>query len=252
MVLMKNLKISDKLMVGVVSDGKYGERAFQNIKKVFEAIWILVPDIPSNVFIEEDLDLHIPECSIYVSYARHPDIILKLAELQKPLILGVLPGIGLYIQAKNINKRVIHAPTMCSLENNTGIPEIDTFAIYYGKPIFQSKLNDNMIFTEIKVKRSSLCGSSEAGAKFMLNKEFNEKNLQEFALNVCYECRAPRFGHTCDKEVAGINHLVSLFESCDLEVFKKIDDNLKLFIKNIQKEYKMRMNKSRILLNKVI
>ena len=36
------------LKIGVISDGKYGERAYANIKKKFEAKWILVPEIPSN------------------------------------------------------------------------------------------------------------------------------------------------------------------------------------------------------------
>ncbi|MFX1306201.1 MAG: hypothetical protein ACFFDG_05210 [Promethearchaeota archaeon] len=70
----------------------------------------------------------------------------------------------------------------------------------------------------------------------MNGKELNEKNLQVFALNVCYECRAPRFGLTCDKEVAGVNHLVSLFDSFDLAVFEGIVETLKLFIKKIQEE----------------
>ena len=240
----------EKFKVGVISDGKYGERAFQNIKKIFEASWILVPDIPSNVFIEDDFDLDIPECNVYISYVRHPDIILQLAELQKPLILGVLPGVGLYFQAKNINPMVVHAPTMCSLENNTGIPEIDTFTFYFGKPIFEVNLDERQVFTKIKVKRSSLCGSSNEGSKFLLNKEFNEKNLQGFALTVCHECRAPRFGHTCDKEVAGINHLDSLFNSFNFEFFEKIDGNLKLFINMILNEYNTKMEKSRTLLNR--
>ena len=50
-MMKKNLKI------GLVSDGKYGTRAFENIKQVFEVIWILVPDIPSNVMLDDDLDL---------------------------------------------------------------------------------------------------------------------------------------------------------------------------------------------------
>jgi hypothetical protein len=240
----------EKITVGVISDGKYGERAFQNIKKIFEVSWILVPDIPSNVFIEDDFDLDIPECDIYISYVSHPDIILQLAELQKPLILGVLPGVGLYLQSKSINPMVVHAPTMCSLENNTGIPEIDIFTFYFGKPIFEVTLDERQIFTKIEVNRSSLCGSSDAGAKFLLNKKFNEKNLQEFALTVCHECRAPRFGHTCDKEVAGINHLDSLFNCFDLEFVEKIDGNLKLFINMILKEYTTRMENSRTLLNR--
>ena len=244
--------MNKNLNVGVITDGKYGERAYVNIKKKFETEWIVVPDIPSNIMLDDDIDLDIPDCDIYISYVRHPDIILELAELQKPLILGILPGAGLLNQARSINHQVIHAPTMCSLENNTGIPEIDEFTTYYGKPIFEPKIDEDGNFEEIKVKRSSLCGSSEAGANFLLNKEFNEENLQNFALSVCYECRAPRFGHTCDKEVAGINHLVSLLNNISLEKLPPIDENLETFIESIRKEYKERMDNSRILLNEII
>jgi len=244
--MKKNLK------VGVITDGKYGERAFENIKKKFEAEWIVLPEIPSNVMLDDDIDLEIPECDIYISYARHPDIILELAELQKPLILGVLPGIGLLNQARNINDRVIHAPTMCSLENDTGIPEIDEFTTYYGRPIYEPEIDENRIFKEIKVSRSSLCGSSEARADFLINKEFNEENLQNFALSICHECRAPRFGHTCDKEVAGINHLVSLLSAISIEDLLLIDDNLKSFIEDIKNEFSKRLENSRLILNKVV
>ncbi len=240
-----------KLKVGIVSDGKYGERAFENIKRNFKVYWILVPDIPSNIMLDDDLELDIPDCDLYVSYVRHPDIILELVDLQKPLILGVLPGVGLLNQARTINPYVIHAPTMCSLENDTGIPEIDIFTTYYGRPIYEPKIDESGKFKEIKVKRSSLCGSSEAGADFLLNKEFNTENLQNFALSVCHECRAPRFGHTCDKEVAGVNHLVSLLNAISPEDLSQIDQNLRLFIESMRDEYSKRINNSRILLNKV-
>ena len=234
---------SYNLRVGVISDGKYGERAFENIKNRFKAFWIKVPDIPLNVILDDDIEMSIPDCDMYLSYVRHPDIIIQLAELQKPLILGVLPGYGLYEQTKRINFRVIHASTMCSLENNTGIDEIDLFARFYGNPIYNPIINQSGIIEEIQVKRSSLCGSSEAGASFLLNKQFTEENLQNFALSVCHECRAPRFGKTCDKEVAGIIHLVSLFNGISGERYLNLNENLKQFIYRIKNEYKVRKEK---------
>ena len=239
------------LIIGIISDGKYGERAYANIKKKFEAKWILVPEIPPNVMLDDEIDLDIPECDLYISYVRHPDVILELAELQKPLILGVLPGVGLFRQAKSVNPDVIHAPTMCSLENNTGIPEIDYFITFFGRPIFELILDNDRVFKSLEVKRSSLCGSSEAGSKFLLNKVFNEGNLQNFALSICHECRAPRFGHSCDKEVAGILHLVSLFESIPQDIIVNVDDKTKSFIENMEKEYKIRLNNSRKILSQV-
>ncbi|MFX1409112.1 MAG: DUF166 family protein [Promethearchaeota archaeon] len=241
----------EKVKVGVISDGKYGERAYANISKKFNTKWILIPEIPSNIMLDEDLDFDIPECSLYISYVRHPDLILQLAELQKPLVLGVLPGFGLYKQAKNINSRVVHAPTMCSLENDTGIPEVDKFATYFGKPIYDLIINENDIFEDIKVKRSSLCGSSEAGSKFLLNKSVNEDNLTNFALTVCHECRAPRFGYTCDKEVAGIIHLNSIINCFPDDKINNFDEKLRVFIDNMKNEYDRRTKNSRILLSQV-
>ncbi|MFX1259620.1 MAG: DUF166 family protein [Promethearchaeota archaeon] len=231
-----------KIKVGVITDGKYGERAYINIKKVFEANWIVVPEIPTNIILDDEMDLDITDCDLYISYVRHSDIILQLAELQKPLILGVLPGNGLYEQAKRINSRVIHAKTMCSLECNTEIPEIDEFIKFFGRPIYETNISSELIVQDIKVKRSSLCGSSEAGAKNLINKSLNPNNLQNFALSVCHECRAPRFGRTCDKEVAGIIHLNSLFNSFPHELTIKFDQNLKSFIKNMKNEYERRKN----------
>ncbi|HUW89752.1 MAG TPA: DUF166 family protein [Candidatus Nanopelagicaceae bacterium] len=237
---------SYNLRVGVISDGKYGERAYENIKKRFKAFWITVPDIPPNVILDDDVEMSIPDCDMYISYVRHPDIITQLAELQKPLILGVLPGYGLYEQTKRLNSHVIHAPTMCSLENNTGIYEIDLFTRFYGNPKYNTIINQSGFVEEIEVKRSSLCGSSEAGARFLINKHFNEENLQNFALSVCHECRAPRLGKTCDKEVAGIIHLVSLFDGISNEIYLKLNDNLKQFINRIKNDYQTRKANSKL------
>jgi hypothetical protein len=234
----------NNLKVGIISDGKYGERAFENIKKTFNTTWIMVPDIDPNLFIDNKMELNIPDCDIYISYVRHPDIILQIAELNKPLILGVLPGYGLYQQAKAINKQTIHAPTMCSLENNTGIAEIDLFTSFYGRPQYEVTSNEVGTIKHIKVQRSSLCGSSEAGAKYLLHKQINEKNLQDFALNVCHECRAPRFGRTCDKEVAGIIHLKSLIESFPIDTNEKLNKKLREFIESIKEQYNIRHEKS--------
>lgn len=246
------MKKYSNLKIGLISDGKYGQRAFENIKKVFNTQWIEVPDIPSNIMLDDDFELTIPECDLYISYARHPDIILEIAMTRKPLILGVLPGIGLYKQARSYNPRVIYVPTMCSLEGNLGISEIDEFTKHFGKPIFVLSIDANGKFEKIELKRSSVCGSSDAGAKFLEGKQFNENNLQEFALSICHECRAPRFGHTCDKEVAGINHLVSLFNSIPDDKMSQFQITFGNFINNIKKEYENRMNSSRKILEQVV
>lgn len=234
------MKPVNKLKIGLISDGKYGERAYENFKQIFETEWILVPDIPSTVMLDDDIDLKIPICDLYVSYVRHPDIILQIAELQIPLILGITPGIGLYQQAKQINPKVISPRTMCSLEPNTGIFEVDTFAHYFGKPQYQINLDNDGIVEEVRVLRSSPCGSSQAGANFFKNKPLSEQNLQDFALNVCHECRAPRFGHTCDKEISGIIHILSFLKNFEGIGDLEWNNDLKIYVEKIKKEYEIR------------
>jgi len=236
------LKIENKLKIGLISDGKYGERAYENFKQVFETEWILVPDIPSTVMLDDYIDLKIPICDLYVSYVRHPDIILQIAEIQKPLILGITPGMGLYQQAKSINPNVFSPRTMCSLEPNTGILEVDTFANYFGRPQYQIHLDNKGSVEEVRVLRSSPCGSSQAGANFFKNKVVTAQNLQDFALNVCHECRAPRFGHTCDKEISGIIHILSFLRNFEGKENLDWYNDLKIFIEKIKKEYEIRIH----------
>jgi len=188
--------------------------------------------------LDKAIDLKPPECDLYLLYVRHPDIILELATLQKPLILGITPGLGLLKQAHGINPKVLGPITMCSLELNTGIPEIDTFAKYFGKPFFELILDDDMKVLNIKVLRSSPYGSSAAGAKFMVNKKLSKENFQNYALKVCHECRAPRFGHTCDKEISRIVHILSFIDCIDLEKRFILNNELQEFIKNLNQEYK--------------
>ncbi|MFO8018418.1 MAG: DUF166 family protein [Promethearchaeia archaeon] len=232
------------ITIGLITDGKYGERAYENFKRFFSTNWIEVPDISPNIMLDDGLDLKIPECDLYVVYVRHPDIILEIAELQKPLILGITPGRGLLRQVKDINSKSIGPRTMCSLEPNMRIQEIDAFAEKFGKPNFDLKVDNNGDVKFIKIRRVSPCGSSEAGAKFIQNKKLDVETLQDFALRVCHECRAPRFGHTCDKEVSGIIHILSLINGLHNEEFLSQSEELNRFIRELKEELAERMAES--------
>lgn len=229
------------MKIGIVTDGKYGERAFENIKSRFEVEWIQLPDIPQTVILDDDFDFKLPDCDLYISYLRHPDMILSLAEkTKKPIILGITPGLGLLNQVKEINPKVISPKTMCSIEPNTDIPEVNEYAKYFGKPVYNLVLENGKIISVENI-RSSPCGSSKAGSIFLIDKDLSTENLQQFALNVCHECRAPRFGLTCDKEISGIIHILSI-----LDAVKNIDpnlENLENFKETMIKELNKRQKK---------
>lgn len=198
------------MKIGILSDGKYGDRAYENIRRRFPTEWILVesPDSPMI----DDIKLDLPSCDLYISYLRHPDIVLALMEKKVPTVLGVSFGIGFLRQAKGINEHVIAPPTMCSLEDNTDVREFDEFSKFYGRPRFRVQMNDGKI-SDIEILRESPCGSTRGAAADVVGVPLSIEMLRFFGLRVCHYCRAPRFGRTCDKEFSGILHVHQLIDS---------------------------------------
>jgi hypothetical protein len=198
------------LKIGILSDGKYGDRAYENIRRRFPAEWILVesPDSPMI----DDIKLDLPSCDLYISYLRHPDIVLALMEKKVPTILGVSFGIGFLRQAKAIYEQVIAPPTMCSLQDNTNVKEFDEFSKYYGRPRFGVQMTDGKI-SNIEIIRESPCGSTRGATADVVGVPLSIEMLRFFALRVCHYCRAPRFGRTCDKEFSGILHVHELINA---------------------------------------
>jgi hypothetical protein len=201
----------EKMKIGIVSDGKFGDRAFEIIREKFPAEWIMAP-FPNSP-IAEDMNLIFPDCDLYISYVRHPDVALAIIGKQKPVILGVSFGPGFIRQAKAINENIVAPVTMCSLEDNTWVPEINEFAKMFGKPSFDVNVRDDGTIGSIRVIRGSPCGSTAAASAELPGTRLNPELLQHYGLRICHFCRAPRFGKTCDKELAGLFHIKELVKS---------------------------------------
>jgi len=196
------------MKIGIISDGKFGDRAYEIIKERFPTEWIIAP-FPGNP-IADDLELTLPECDLYISYVRHPDVALAIIEKQKPVILGVSFGPGFLRQAKEINENIVAPVTMCSLEDNTWVPEINEFAKVFGRPMFEVKVRDDGTIETIKVIRGSPCGSTVSASAELHRTQLSPEQLQHYGLRICHFCRAPRFGKTCDKELSGLLHIREL------------------------------------------
>lgn len=195
------------LKIGIVSDGQYGERAFEQIRRRFPTEWILLP-FPSSPVVDE-IDLTIPPCDLYISYIRHPDIAMELVKTGVPILLGVNLGLGFINQAREINPAVIGPETMCSLLPNTKFWQINEYAKVFGRPVFYLILDKERVVW-CHPLRGSPCGSTDAAAHELNGQQLDMEAVNRFALSICHNCRAPRFGKTCDKEKAGIIHLVEL------------------------------------------
>jgi hypothetical protein len=192
------------MKIGIVSDGKFGDRAFEVIQERFPTEWIMAP-FPQSIMVD-DLELTLPECDLYISYVRHPDVALAIIGKKKPVILGVSFGPGFLRQAKAINEDIIAPLTMCSLEDNTWVPAINEFAKVFGKPSFKVKVQEDGTIENVRVIRGSPCGSTVAASAELHGTQLSPEQLQHYGLRICHFCRAPRFGKTCDKEIAGLLH----------------------------------------------
>jgi len=196
------------MKVGIVSDGKFGDRAYEIIREKFPTGWITAP-FPQSMVVD-DLDLPLPGCDLFISYVRHPDVALAIVEKEKPVILGVSFGPGFLRQAKGINENIVAPPTMCSLEDNTWVTEINEFAKVFGRPLFDVNVQDDGTIDSVRVIRGSPCGSTVAASAELHGTQLSPEQLQHYGLRICHFCRAPRLGKTCDKEVAGLLHIREL------------------------------------------
>ncbi|MFA5268938.1 MAG: DUF166 family protein [Methanoregula sp.] len=192
------------MKIGIVSDGKFGDRAFEVIRERFPTEWIMAP-FPQSIMVD-DLELTLPECDLYISYVRHPDVALAIIGRKKPVILGVSFGPGFLRQAKAINEDIIAPATMCSLEDNTWVPAINEYAKVFGRPLFDVKVQEDGTIESVQVIRGSPCGSTVAASAELHGTQLSPEQLQHYGLRICHFCRAPRFGKTCDKEIAGLIH----------------------------------------------
>lgn len=196
------------MKIGIVSDGKFGDRAYEVIREKFPTEWIVAP-FPQSMLVD-DLDLDIPACDLYLSYVRHPDVALAIIEKQKPVVLGISFGPGFLRQAKGINENVVAPVTMCSLEDNTWVPEINEFAKVFGRPSFEVKVRDEGTIDTVHVIRGSPCGSTVAASAELHGTQISPEQLRHYGLRICHFCRSPRFGKTCDKELSGLLHIREL------------------------------------------
>jgi hypothetical protein len=181
------------------------------IRERFPTEWIMAPFPQSTI--ADDIELTLPECDLYLSYVRHPDVALAIIEEQKPVILGVSFGPGFLRQAKTINENIVAPVTMCSLEDNTWVPAINEFAKVFGRPSFDVKVQEDGTIESVRVIRGSPCGSTMAASGELPGTRLTPGQLQHYGLRICHFCRAPRFGKTCDKEISGLLHIRELIHA---------------------------------------
>lgn len=199
------------LKVGIVTDGPYGERAYENINKEFDAVFVEIEEV-SPMFID---DIEIPEekvkeiegVNILITYTLHPDLTLELVErfsnIVDWLIVAAWRGEGFKNQLESYGN-VICPYIMCELDE-IGDPIYDKFVSHIGKPKVHFTLDGNKI-KDVVVLKSSPCGSTEFVAEFIKNKysgeQLDSENIPiEAGLKLQhYPCRAAKVRLFSDEE----------------------------------------------------
>ena len=208
------------LNVVIATDGPYGERAFENIKKDFDTEFVELEQ-PASMFMDEiDIPANvlakIKQANILITYTQHPDLTLDLVDMVNEdvdyIIVAAWRGEGFKNQLERY-ENVTCPYIMCELEEN-GNEVFDEFTSKIGKPKVDIKLEDGKI-VDVSVIRSSPCGSTLFVANYISDNYLNNDNLENIPAEAGlklqhYPCRAAKMrlfsDEECKKEMASGFH----------------------------------------------
>lgn len=208
------------LKVVIATDGPYGERAFENIKKDFDTEFVEL-EKPASMFMDEidipaDALAKIKDANILITYTQHPDLTLDLVDMVNKdvdyIIVAAWRGEGFKNQLERYGN-VTCPYIMCELEEN-GNEVFDEFTSKIGKPKVDIKIEDGKI-VDVSVVRSSPCGSTSFVANYISDNYLNSNNLENIPTEAGlklqhYPCRAAKMrlfsDEECKKEMASGFH----------------------------------------------
>ena len=208
------------LKVVIATDGPYGERAFENIKKDFDTEFVELEQ-PASMFMDEidipaDALAKLKDADILITYTQHPDLTLDLVDMVNKdvdyIIVAAWGGEGFKNQLERYGN-VTCPYIMCELEEN-GNEVFDEFTSKIGKPKVDIKIEDGKI-VDISVVRSSPCGSTSFVANYISDNYLNSDNLENIPTEAGlklqhYPCRAAKMrlfsDEECKKEMASGFH----------------------------------------------
>ncbi len=216
------------LKIGVVTDGPYGDRAFDTISKEFECDFIELEQ-PESMFMEdveiaEEALKSLKSTDIIISYILHPDLLLELVEQLHDqvewIIVGAWKGEGFKNQIEEYDN-VICPENMCDLEES-GDVVFNEFVSKFGKPIVEIEIVGNKV-SKVHVLRSSPCGSTYFVADEMVGEDVDNLPIKAGLKVQHYPCRASKmrlFVDECKKELAANFHKDAFEDAIERDKFK--------------------------------
>lgn len=205
----------DKLLkIAIVTDGPYGDRAYDTICREFDCDFVELEPPESNFMEEVDIPdeaiKKLQAADLIISYILHPDLVLEMVDQLHEkagwIIIGAWRGEG-FKKSLEEYENVNCPENMCDLEEN-GDPFFDEFVSKFGKPIVQIELDGNRV-SDVRVVRSAPCGSTFFVAQEMIGEEVNNLPIKAGLKVQHYPCRASKlrlFIDECKKEIAANFH----------------------------------------------
>ena len=203
------------MKVIIVTDGPYGERAYEHISKEFDTEFIELEQ-PISMFMDE---IEIPEevvkkiesADILITYTLHPDLTLDLVEMLHDkvgwVIVAAWKGEGFKNQLERFGN-VTCPENMCDLRE-IGNSTFDEFVSKFGRPIVKINCQTDKI-VDIEVLRSSPCGSTFFVAEEMIGEDLENVPIKAGLKLQHYPCRASKMrlftDDECKKEMAADFH----------------------------------------------
>ncbi|MDP3066443.1 MAG: DUF166 domain-containing protein [Methanobacteriaceae archaeon] len=203
------------MIITIVTDGPYGERAYATIKEEFKTEFIVL-EPPEGMFAEdvkipsEELE-KIKSSDLVITYTLHPDLTLDLVDAIYSqvdwIIVGAWKGEGFKNQLLRYGN-VTCPENMCDLTEN-GTPTFDEFVSKFGRPLVKINCQGNKV-VDIEVDRCSPCGSTQFVADALIGEETENLPIKAGLKIQHYPCRAPKMrlfsDDECKKEMAANFH----------------------------------------------
>lgn len=225
--------MSDKISIAIVSDGKYGHRAYEVIKKKFYCKYIVLDykGYFEDIRIEEETLKKLKNFDILITYLRNPDLTYTLLEeintqenLDKNLfiIIGIWKGEGFKRQMERF-KNVVCPDLLCNLDEKylrdklEYYPQLREFLRHFGKPMVNIYLDNNNIIRNIEIIRDSPCGAVSKTLQEFFGEKMEKDTLRRIGLRVQHFCNAGKFKLFSERECKRIKAGQILLEGINLQ-----------------------------------
>ncbi len=209
----------------IISDGVYGERAGNILKKhakINEYVGFFRIPKPEGFF-AEDIELpsevisKLKETDIVITYTQHPDNTYEICRVARKLnpntalIVAAWKGKGQKKELKRFD--AICPDIMCEIDENnlndylSKYPKLKEFLSEFGRPSIKIYIENNKV-KDVKVLRSSVCGSTIFMADNMKGMNVDENIGKRGAMIIQrYPCVAGKIRIFSDEECKKIKAL---------------------------------------------